>query len=189
MGAFLVVPLETNPAAGWRRFGINVSGDTSRRQLYLPAAGKYGISVADTRSLFLDASSPPGAGNGAAAGHPQATYFLSIAVLPEPVPTALTAAGGVATTAGTLVPGEVKLFTAPMGPGDNEVELAIPTTPRAAIAVTRNGVYRADGAETQQPALVTVDGFSPGEVAVVAADTVYHYGPGGAAYTLIVRQL
>jgi hypothetical protein len=187
MAAFLVVPLDSNPAAAWRRFGINITGDTSRRQLYLPAAGSYGISVADTRSLFLDAGSPPAAGNGAAAGHPQATYFLSISVVPAPAPTQLTPSGGVATSTGTLAPGEVKLFTAPMGPGQNEIELAVPATPRAAVAVTRNDAYKADAAEDQQPALVTVDGFLPGDVAVIAADTVYHYGPGAASYTLTVR--
>ena len=31
--------------------------------------------------------------------------------------------------------------------------------------------------------------LEPGDVAVIAADTVYHYGPGAAAYTLTVRPM
>src|SRR6185436_8868093 len=114
LGAFMVVPLTGNPATGWRRFGINLAGDTSRRQIYLPAAGKYGISVADTRSLFAGAAAPPAAGSGAAGG-PQANYFMSITALPAPAPTALTVTGGAATSTGALGVGEIRFFTVPMG--------------------------------------------------------------------------
>jgi hypothetical protein len=193
MGAFMLVPLGDNPATGWRRFGLNITGDTSKRQIYLPAAGKYGISVADTRSLFVDSDAPPAAGSGAAAGSPQAIYFMSITALPTPAPTTLTVTGGAATSTGTLGVGDVRFFTVPMGSGLNDVELDIPTTPRAAVAVTRNDIYRADAAERYDffegrlPARLTVGGFLPGDRPLIAVDTVYHYGPGGAPYTLAVR--
>jgi hypothetical protein len=194
MGAFLVVPFGDNPAVGWRRFGLNVTGDTSKRLIYLPAAGRYGISVADTRSLLLDPASPPAAGKGAAAGSPQASYFMSITVLPVPPPTLLTATGGTATRVGTLGAGELAFFTVPMGLGFNEVSLDIPTTPSAAIVVLRNDVYQASGIEplvpfgSALPAQVTTGGFLPADRALIVADTVYHYGPAAAPYTLTVRQ-
>lgn len=189
MGAFLLVPLGSNPAAAWRRFGLNVTGDASKRRIYLPAAGTYGLSVADTRSLFVGPGAPPAAGTGAAAGGPRATYFLSVTALAAPAPTALVPAGGVATSTGTLEPGEVKLFTAPMGAGPNEITLAIPTTPRAAVAVLRNDAYQADAAEDAQPARVIAGGFAAGETALIAADAVYHYGPAPAPYTLTVQPM
>jgi hypothetical protein len=193
MGAFMVVPLSGNPATEWRRFGLNVTGDTSKRQVYLPAAGAYAIAVTDTRALYVDVDSPPAAGYGAAAGGPAANYFMSIAVLPVPAPTPLAVTGGVAMTTGTLGVGEVKLFTAQMGPGLNEIDLAIPATPMAAVVVARNGAYKAEGAERfdifqgSQPASVLAAGFLPGDTALIVADTVYHYGPGAAPYTLTIR--
>ncbi|HWO21498.1 MAG TPA: hypothetical protein VNO30_22170, partial [Kofleriaceae bacterium] len=193
MGAFMVVPTGANPAGQWRRFGLNVTGDTSKRQIYLPAAGTYAIAVTDTRALSIDGDSPPAAGAGAAAGSPKANYFMSITALPMPAPTALTVTGGVATSTGTLGVGDVALFTAPLGAGLNEIELDIPTTPMAAVVVDRNGAYKADAAEELDllqgdvPARVTVAGFMDGDTALIVADTVYHYGPGAAPYTLTIR--
>lgn len=186
MGAFLIVPTGANPAAAWRRFGLNVTGDTSRRRIYLPAAGTYGLSVGDTRSMFVDAASPPAAGS-AAAGGPGAHYFLSLTVLPAPAPAALTVTGGTATDAGTLDPGDVRLFTAPLGAGVNTVELALPGTPQASIVVVRNGAFDVEASEPPgQPARADTGGWQPGDAALIVADTVYHYGPGGAAYALTV---
>jgi hypothetical protein len=193
MGAFMVVPLGGNPAADWRRFGLNVTGDTSKRQIYLPAAGAYAIAVTDTRALSVGTGSPPAAGAGAAAGNPKANYFMSITELPVPAPTALTVTGGVATSTGTLGAGELALFTAPMGLGLNEIELAIPSTPMAAVVILRNGTYKVDAAEELDllggsvPARITAGGFMAGDTALIVADTVYHYGPGAAPYTLTVR--
>jgi hypothetical protein len=83
----------------------------------------------------------------------------------------------------------VKLFTAPMGAGPNEIILAIPTTPRAALAVLRNDAYHADAAEDALPARVVASGFAAGETALIVADAVYHYGPDPAPYTLTVQPM
>ena len=65
----------TRPLASWHRFGLNLTGDTSRRQLFLPAAGTYVHRVADTRSLFLDG----GAARRRRGGRrPDGDYFVSI---------------------------------------------------------------------------------------------------------------
>ena len=31
------------------RYGVNLTGDTAQRELYLPAAGRYAIAIADSR--------------------------------------------------------------------------------------------------------------------------------------------
>ena len=193
MGAFLSLAVNDNPAGAWQRYGINITGDTSKRQLFLPAPGEYAISVADTRTLFVDASSPPVAGLGGAAGSPQSNYFMSVTVLPIPAPTALTVTGGTVTSTGTLALGEVKLFTVPMGLGLNSVVLQMPTSANAAVVVAKNNVFKTQGAETVDffgpvPAAVTAAGFKPADTALIVADTTYHYGPEGAPYTLTVTQ-
>ncbi|MCA9676816.1 MAG: hypothetical protein KC464_17410 [Myxococcales bacterium] len=62
----------------WQRFGVNLTGDTSHRQVYLPAAGSYALLMTDSRSLFLDA-----------AGGPDACYFVTLAAVPTPAATSL----------------------------------------------------------------------------------------------------
>ncbi len=65
---FLVQPTNaTLGDQGWQRFGVNLSGDLSRRELYLPIAGTYILSMGDSRSFFLDA-----------AGSADACYYTSI---------------------------------------------------------------------------------------------------------------
>jgi hypothetical protein len=55
----------------WQRFGLNLTGDTAKRQVYLPAAGTYGLIMADGRQLFF----------GEAAGDPtadQTCYYTTV---------------------------------------------------------------------------------------------------------------
>ncbi|HWU86093.1 MAG TPA: hypothetical protein VN253_02415, partial [Kofleriaceae bacterium] len=191
MGAFLAMAINDNPAGAWTRYGINITGDMSKRQIFFPTAGEYAISVADTRTMYLDASSPPAAGLGGAAGGPQASYFMSLTVLPTPAPTALTVTNGTATSTGMLGVGEVKLFTVPMDLGLNSVVLDIPGTPNAAVVIDRNGAFKAEGTETfdlfgRVPASAIAAGFQASDTSLIVADTTYHYGPGSAAYTLTV---
>lgn len=40
---------------GWSRTGLNLVSDTSRRQVFLPAAGDYLLDIVDGRSLLVDA--------------------------------------------------------------------------------------------------------------------------------------
>jgi subtilisin-like proprotein convertase family protein len=59
---------------GWIRFGINLTGDTTQQQVFLPVAGTYTFLASDSRSVLTDL----------AAGGPEACYFASIASAPFP---------------------------------------------------------------------------------------------------------
>jgi hypothetical protein len=80
-GFFVASTVEALAADAWLRLGANLTGDTSRRQVFLPAAGAYAIVAADSRELLL----------GTPAGGPEACYYLSIATLAVPEPTPLVA--------------------------------------------------------------------------------------------------
>lgn len=67
-------------ADGWQRFGVNLVSDTSRRQVFIPKAGTYLLTVGDSRSFFLSS-----------AGGPDACYYTTVATVPIPEPTALAA--------------------------------------------------------------------------------------------------
>lgn len=191
MGAFIGLPAQEG-LGSWIRYGMNVTGDTSKRQLYLPAAGAYAIVVADTRSMFIDGASPPAAGEGGAAGAPDATYFMSITVQPIPAPTALAITDNEATSEGTLAVGEVKFFSLPrMGLGINNVTLDMPTTANGSVILGRNGAFKDIGDETADifgsvPAAVTALGFRAEDTGLVVVDTTFHYGPAPAPYELTV---
>ncbi len=66
--------------AGFNRFGINLANDMSQRQVFLPKAANYGITLTDSRSLFF----------GEAAGGPGACYLATIRNVALPMPTAIT---------------------------------------------------------------------------------------------------
>lgn len=199
MGAFVVLAAdETNPAlntaSGWIRYGMNVTGDMSKRQVFLPAAGAYAIVIADTRSMYLDASSPPAAGYGGAAGGPDAEYYATIkrVAMPAPTPIALTdGAGSVEDTIGS----ELKFYSAPLGTGFNEAVMMAETA-NPGIVVLRNGEYRASADQyieqsifgaTLVPAEILALGFKASDTAVIVADYTYNYGPDPDHFTLALR--
>lgn len=190
-GAFLAIS-GNEETADWQRYGLNVTGDKSQRQLWLPGAGVYGIAIGDTRSMYLDGTSPPAAGAGGAAGSADAHYFMSIKVLPTPTPTAVTLTGGAAAVSGELAPGEVKFYSASMGLGINALELDMPGSASASLVLSKNNAFKAMGNEEADifgtyPAAVTAPGFRATDTALMAVDTTYHYGPSNAAYTLAIK--
>lgn len=172
------------PMPAWVRFGMNVSGDTSHRQVYLPAAGTYSLAIADTRTLFVYATGgPPRAAPG------PGDYYISIAKLAMPTPSALAVTGGTATTSATLQ-GDVGFYTVPMGTGFNEITLQMPSIQAtAAVDVLSNGAYRgnaiAPGAGLV--AQLVSGGFNSGDQTLVVADSVYDFALAPVAYTLDVR--
>ena len=83
-GAFAVYPTDDDLwDSGWLRFGVNLVGDTSSRQVFLPRAGTYVLEVADSRQLmFADA-----------VGSAETCYFMTIANVAIPTPTAYAPVG------------------------------------------------------------------------------------------------
>jgi hypothetical protein len=192
MGAFIAFP-GTDPLAStdWIRYGMNVMGDTSRRDIYFPAAGTYALGVGDTRSLYIDSGSPPAAGAGAAAGGPNATYFMSLTVKTIPAATPLALTNGTATATGMLSPGAVNFYLADTDVGINRATLDVPGTANGSLVVTKAGQFKATSNEESSffgvtPANTNLLGFRTGDKALIVVDTTYHYGPGTADYTLDV---
>ncbi len=176
-----------HPLADWTRFGLNLTGDTSQRSLYLPAAGLYILAVADTRTLFLT-----GAAAGAPTGAPEFEYYITVnqaTVTASP----LTVTDGVASSSGMLAPGDVKLFTVPMGLGINSAELDVPaeqaveslvvTNTSGATSVVKAAVDGDAGLTSAETAMV---GFKTGDTTLVVVDHVYNYANQPVTYGLSI---
>lgn len=173
----------------WVRFGVNPTGDTSSRKLYLPAAGTYLIAIADSRTLFLTGAAP-----GAAEGSPDLEYYVTVDQVTV-TPTALTATDGVATSTGTMDPGDVKLFSVEMGEGVNSAELAV-TVDQVQESVVVSNTHA--GASTLRvvadgdpgdgaTAAASVLGVRSGDSQIVAVDSVFDYANAPYDYTLTVK--
>ncbi|MBA3454989.1 MAG: hypothetical protein H0T42_18010 [Deltaproteobacteria bacterium] len=194
MSAFIVKAASaSNPvnavSSGWIRYGINVTGDRSQRQVYLPAAGRYAIAFADTRSLVIDDNSPPAAGSGGAAGGADANYYATIQVIAVPTATSLPLTGtGAAEVTGTIG-SELELYAVIMGNGQNQVRLDMPgEAANPGVVVLENGAFRTSADELQgSPAELVVGGFDPTDTALIVVDFTYNYGPDPEAFTLSIQ--
>jgi hypothetical protein len=191
--AFIAIsgPAVGEPLASWQRFGMNVTGDASKRQLYFPAAGTYVVAITDTRSLLLGNAAPA-----AESGKPELEYYVTIDQHAAPAPTALTVTDGVATSTGSLAPGEVKFFTVPMGLGINTAELAFVNAdddltdfaiPSMVIANTRNSVSTLKHVEDGNPTGTSSLGYRSGDQTLVVVDHVLNYAVMPVTYDLVVE--
>ena len=171
----------------WVRFGINVNADTSKRQLFIPAAGRYVLAVADTRSLFL---------TGAAAGaEPDALpfeYYVSITQLAI-APQAITITDNSGIASGELQPGEVEFFSAPLGEGINDIEYdatAEQLIESLVITNTSGGVTSfkavADGDVGETTAFASVLGIRANDTTLIVADHVFNYANQAIAFDVTV---
>lgn len=155
-GGFVTLTGDNVSLIDWVRFGVNLTGDTSKRQVYLPAAGVYLLSIADTRSLV----------SGEAAGDANNKYYVSVKQLATPTATAVTLTAGSAQVQGTVADNEVKLYSAPMGAGFNTASLTTynDNFRGALIAVNQSNAVRGTATEnksgvTNVPATLTLGGF------------------------------
>ena len=178
----------TNPLSDWTRFGINLTGDMSKRQLYLPVAGTYLVGIGDSRTLLLSGGSA-----GAPEGKPAFEYYVTVDKSPAPT-TALTVTDGVATSTGTRQPGEVKLFTVTLGEGVNNATLGSNSPQvQTSVAIVNThgstkkvlGVGDADNA-AGDPAAVGAVGVRTGDTSIVVADSVFDYANSPTDYSLVV---
>ncbi len=196
MSAFIVLASSaSNPVnlvdSGWIRYGMNVSGDMSKRQVYLPAAGTYAIAFADTRSLHIDGDSPPAAGSGGAAGHPTANYYATVQQVAMPVATPITLTAGASEITGTIT-SDIKLYAATLGLGVHQVGLEmVGVAANPSVVVLENDVFRTSADEVQGPlgavpAQVVFTGVAPTDRILIVADFTYHYGTAAQPFTLSV---
>ena len=167
-----------NVLDGWRRFGINLVGDTSKRQVYLPKAGTYRLAIGDARTL--DEYRATGTST---AAPPPGDYYVSLTDLGAPNATALT--GNTITS--TVAADTVQFYSVPMGTGLNAVTLVMPSDlALASVVVANNGAFKAFADETAQPARVLAGGISSGDTTLVAVDNVFNVLPSPAAFTLTI---
>jgi hypothetical protein len=161
---------------GWKRFGIALGSDASRRQVFLPKAGTYYVSVADTRTLFEYAESGTAT---TAPGGDDGDYYLSVVQLAQPsAPIVATAANGV------LTDGDVAFYTANIANGSHPITLAMPTSfAIASLVVTANTFFAFDDEDTLPARLVT-SGLG---TSLIVVDYVYDVSPSPVAYQLSIQ--
>jgi hypothetical protein len=168
--------------AGWQRIGINLVDDKSERQLYLPKAGLYGLSMTDSRSLFL----------GEGAGNADACYYATIEQIALPAATP----GTVTDTPGqddrtlrviSFDPGDGDLF-------DNLLDDAGSNPLAPGIVILKNGAYLASAVETSDPFFGTIPaqtfagGLAAGDTFEVVVDSLYNFALNPVDYTLVTTQ-
>lgn len=173
------------PLASWRRFGINVAGDTSQRQIYLPGAGTYRLAIGDTRTLHEYLLT------GTALAAPTGDYYVSITELGPPPAQALTVTSSMATVTGTTDGDTLAFYTLPAGLGVTMGSLDMPSQlVTASLVVVVNDALRALGDETAtQPARVNVGGGAPGDATLIVVDQLFDMSPSPAAFTLTVSTM
>ena len=160
--------------ATWKRFGVSVATDTSRRQVLLPAAGSYQLIITDSRTLL------PTLTGGAAqpAGNPDGTscYYVTIDQVPE-MPVPLVLATGDSGTLDT----DLKPYTAALPTGTVQLTATFATThAQESIVVLKNHELLAfddDGS-------ISVSGFAARDEALIVTDFVYNYALFSVPYTL-----
>ena len=173
------VVLANDPAlqpvlANWQRLGINLTGDTSRRDVYLPLAGTYAIMVADSRDLLT----------GSAAGASDTCYFATVKQVALPVPTVLALP-----QTSSSDDGHVKLFTwTADGAGDIlsvSTSTTAPALETAFIALEGTTLHRVAGPDGMgTPPSDLVGGLNAGDVVTIVFDAQSNYGLGPQGFTL-----
>jgi hypothetical protein len=170
--------------ADWQRIGMSLVSDTSVREIFLPRAGKYRISIADTRTLVDQVT---GSGALASPGSASAEYYVSLTPFDQPTPTVLPLTNGQLSTTRTKPSDQVAVLGVQLGTGLNHIEL---TTPSAltvgAFVVRRNGMLASIVDETSGPAQALIGDIEAGDETVIVVDDVYTLLPSAVTYTLDV---
>jgi hypothetical protein len=174
---FGVVSADPNhPAAldSWQRLGLNLTGDTSKRQVYLPVGGAYALLLTDSRALFLDQP----------AGSPTACYFATVKRVATPASTALT----LPQTAGQDS-GKVAIYSYTADALGDVFDMTHNTNSQAmvpAFLIFRGNqlVAAAAGDSQGNPPYWTIGGLNPSETLTVVVDMQYNTALAPQPYTL-----
>ena len=167
----------------WVRYGVNLTGDTTKRQVYLPSAGRYAIAIADSRSLVL----------GAAVGDPTSEYYVTIEQLAIPTAESLVLTAGAVTKTDTLGPEDTRFFTAPMGTGLDEVSLtteAPTSTGGLVVSVGTSASGSSDEAKSNTgttPATLEVGGIDAGDTTLIVVEPQINTAAAPTSFELVIR--
>jgi subtilisin-like proprotein convertase family protein len=177
-GFTMVAAADRLTGDGWVRFGINLTGDTTQQQVFLPAAGSYALLVADSRSVLTDL----------AAGGPGACYFATVARIAIPAPTALD--GAVVAPLG----GAARFYAHEPEAGGEVIRSAVAyasSSAAAGLVQMVNGEYRGStpfvdvGAE----AAVNLASLSPGDEVVLVVEPITNFSLSPVETTLTVDRV
>lgn len=160
--------------AGWQRFAINLAGDTSQRDVFLPLAGTYKFSIGQTSTMFEYADTGTA---GATTGSGE--YYATFSGQALPGPTALTA-----TASGTLTNGAVAFYHSNVAAGPHPITVAMPSAFAVASVVVTAASYFAFDDEDTAAARVTPSGI--GE-ALIVVDHVYALSPSEISYSVSIQ--
>lgn len=161
------------------RAGINLTGDTSKRQVFLPAAGDYVLVMDDSRAILVDE----------VAGGPETCYYTTVKTVALPAATALT----IPTTTGTD-DGNVRVLTF-TADATGDILNVIQTTTSASLSpafvvMRNNAISGSPAAPITNPSTGAVTppnswqgGMNNAEVVTIVIDNQYNFAP-TAPYTL-----
>lgn len=173
-GGFEVLDASQNPLlADYQRVGANLTGDTSKRQVYLPAAGDYVLLMDDSRAILF----------GEAAGSADTCYFGTVKHVATPAATPV----GFPDSGANSGEVEVRSFTA-AATGDIFVGL-LGTTSTAmipSVSVTKKGMLQsvASGDSSGNAAIASLGGFDVNDEALLFIDPVYNFALAPQPWTL-----
>ena len=163
-------PLLQQTLSNWRRFGINLTSDTAKREVYLPAAGSYAMLMTDARSLVLGS---------VGAGSPEACYYTTVKRVANPTPVALTIPQTATTDAG-----KVKAYSFNPATAGRILDVSINTASSAmfpAFLVLRQNNLYASVRDTG--GFYTVGGLNMGETVTLISDMEYNWAIEPVDYT------
>lgn len=158
------------------RFGINLVGDMSKRQVYLPVAGTYLLKMDDSRALLT----------GEAAGNDKTCYYTTIKQVAMPAATTPTLPQTTAADSGN-----VKLFSYTPGMAGDIFDItqnaASTDSLRTAFIVRKNGTFYASATydtANSIPPFYTVGGLTPTDSIDLVVDNVFNLALTPQDYTL-----
>jgi hypothetical protein len=177
--AFIVVELSGNPGLEtYARVGVNLTGDTSRRQVFLPVAGSYVLVMDDTRALMTGA--PTGSGS--------TCYFTTIKTIPLPTATALTLPQTTGTDSGNL-----RVLSYQADQVADILDVTMTTTSSqlfSAFVVMKNGQFlMATDTSTIDPPFATLGGLETTDMITVVIDNEQNIAIDPQPYALDVLDI
>jgi len=177
-------------AALWARSGINATGDTAQRQVFLPKAGTYAIRATDSRSLLPIFPQPPASGG---EGH---CYYMTVeqVAIPAAEPVTLDDPDSGTVEITDSIGGDVKFYSIDAREGDIiDALLTIPhPAAEGALVALAGGAYRASGVETVDffgplPAEAFFAGLRASDEVLIAVDTTFNYATQPAEFQLLLN--
>lgn len=179
---FILLPGEQQSLldAGWQRFGLNLTGDMSKRQVYLPAGGIYALVMSDSRSLFLEDG---------AAGSEDTCYYTTISQVAVPEPLTASADELMQGTIG----GDTVFYSFPAYEGGiiDAQHLIDSAAASPSLVGLRNGDFAGYGEPGffNPAAEVFVGGMAETDEILIAVEPVYNYALEPVPYSLRVHPL